>query len=300
MWWKAFAEQQHGLVTWAQGEAAVGVERLWADIRSGRLVRELPEVYVVAGSPPTVHRRLMAVCLATGGFGSHRSAAWLEGLWRGAPRFPEITVDPSRRVRLDGVRAHESNFLPASHLTVVDGIPCTTPARTALDMSAVLSDDSVERLLHWGHQQRIVSYADVVEVLGDVRRRGRRRVAHIAPILDKCLAVGEKSQSRGELLVVKTLVKAGMAVPDQQIWVVANGNRYCIDVGYVPEKVGMEFDGWGPHGRTHSAFVSDRDKISELELAGWLMLPVTHATTASVLLDRVQRALAQRSPTFRQ
>jgi hypothetical protein len=134
-------------------------------------------------------------------------------------------------------------------------------------------------------------------VLCDVRRRGRRRVAHLAPILDKCLAVGEKSDSEGELWAVRTLMKAGFRRPEQQIWVVANGRRYCIDVGYSPEKVGVDFDGYWAHGTTRSAFDYDRVRVSELELAGWLMLPVTSTTTASELVDRVGRALARRSPT---
>ncbi|MEY2478247.1 MAG: hypothetical protein QOG87_3562 [Actinomycetota bacterium] len=297
MWWDEIAEQQHGLVTWRQGTACVGDDRVEADIRAGRIVRKRPSVYVVSGSPATQRREILAACLNADGVASHRSAAWLHGFPGIASLRPEITTGPATRVRLAGVKAHRSNFLPPKHLTVVDGIPCTTPARTALDMSAVLGDDSVERMLNKVHQYRIASYAEVVAVLGDVRRRGRRRVAHLAPILDKCLAVGEKSDSDGEIWAVSTLLKAGCRTPEQQIWVVVNGRRYCIDVGYRPEKVGIDFDGWGPHGLTRSAFDGDRDRISELALGGWLMLPVTSATPASVLVDRVQRALAQRGPT---
>jgi hypothetical protein len=296
MWWGPIAEGQHGLVTWDQGVEAVGPDRMGSEIRAGRLVRERPGVYAVAGAPRSRQRDVLAVCLTTGGVASHRSAAWLHGF--GLTSFrPEITTLPGARVRLPGVLAHRSTVLPPEHLTVVSGIPCTTPARTALDMSARLGDESLELMLHWVHQHRIVSYAEVIEVLGELRRRGRRRVAHLAPILDKCIGAGEKSESRGELWVVRTLVGAGLPVPAEQIWVVANGHRYCIDVGYVPERVGIEFDGWGAHGVTRSAFDGDRDKISELELAGWLMLPVTSATTSSVLVDRVQRALALRRPT---
>lgn len=297
MWWTSIAEGQHGLVTWDQGVGLVGEDRFGTEIRAGRMARTRPSVYVVSGTPATFERELHAACLSAGAVASHRSAAWLHRFPGIASLRPEITTSPETHVRLPGVKAHRSNFLPPEHLTVVEGIPCTTPARTALDMSAVLGDDSLERLLNALHQRRIVSYAAVVAVLGDLRRRGRRRVAHIAPILDKCLAVGEQSESRGELWVVRTLVKAGLPVPDQQIWVVANGRRFCIDVGYVPAKVGIEFNGWNAHGVTRSAFDGDSDKISELELAGWLMLPITSATTASVLVDRVQRALALRRPT---
>jgi hypothetical protein len=257
------------------------------------LVRDRPGVYAIAGMPRTMEREILAACLSADGVASHRSAAWLHRFPGVASLRPEITTGPTSRVRLEGVRAHRSNFLPPKHLIVVDGIPCTTPARTALDMSAVLGDDSVERMLNKMHQHGIASYAAVVEVLGDVRRRGRRRVAHLAPILDKCLAVGDKSESDGELWAARTLAKAGLPA-EQQIWVVVNGRRYCIDLGYRPEKVGVDFDGWGPHGRTRAAFDGDRDRISELALGGWLMLPVTSTTPASVLVDRVQRALAER------
>jgi hypothetical protein len=297
MWWVEFCERQLGLITWDQGVEAAGRERFIHALRTGRILKDRPRVYVLAGVPRTKERDILSACLSAEAVASHHSAAWVERFPGIASLRPEITTGPSSRVRLAGVKAHRSTFLPPEHLTVVDGIPCTTPARTAVDMSAVLGDDSLERMLNKLHQQRIASYAEVVEVLGDVRRRGRRRVAHLSPILDKCLAVGEKSDSGGEIWAVSTLIKAGCRVPEQQIWVVVNGFRYCIDLGYRPEKVGIDFDGWGPHGLTRSAFDGDRNRISELALGGWLMLPVTSATPASVLVDRVQRALAQRRPT---
>jgi hypothetical protein len=297
MWWGPIGERQLGLVTWNQGVAAAGHDTMVRAIRSQALVRDKPGVYVIAGVPKSKERDLLSACLSAHAVASHRSAAWMARFPGIASLRPEVTTSPATHVRLVGVKAHRSTYLPAEHITVIEGIPCTIPARTAVDLSAVLGDDSVKRMLEDAHHHRILSYADVVAVMRDVRVRGRRRVAHLAPILDDLLAVGDKSQSRGETWVVRTLVKAGMRVPDKQIWVVANGKRYCIDVGYVPEKVGIDFDGWWAHGQTRAAFVGDRDRISELELAGWLMLPVTSATTASVLIDRVQRALAQRDPT---
>jgi hypothetical protein len=296
MWWGPIAERQLGLVTWDQGLEAVGHDRMMRAIASGVLVRTRPAVYLVAGAPWTKETDLLAVCLSAHAVASHRAAAYQEGFNIRSLR-PEITTTPGHHVRLSGVKAHRSTFLPPEHITVVNGIPCTTPARTAVDMSAVLGDDSVERLINRAHDNGIVSYAEIVAVLNEVRRRGRRRVAHLAPILDRCLSVGEKSKSDGERWVMATILKSGLRVPQQQIWVVANGNRYCIDVGYLPEKVGIEFQGMWAHADRRQALVEDSNKISELELAGWLMLPVTHQTTASVLIDRVQRALAQRSPT---
>ncbi|MEY2569203.1 MAG: hypothetical protein QOE35_3732 [Actinomycetota bacterium] len=297
MWWREPGERQYGLVTWDQGIAAVGHDSMVRVIRSGILVRDRPGVYVIAGVPWSRERDILSACLAGAAVASHRSAAWIERFPGAVSLRPEITTGPDVRVRLPGVKAHRSTHLPPEHITMIDGIPCTIPARTAVDMSAVLSDDSVERMINRAHDHNIVTYAEIVAVFNDVRRRGRRRVAHLAPILDRCLGVGEKSRSDGERWVRATIAKAGMRAPQQQIWVVANGNRYCIDVGYVPEKVGIEFQGQWAHADRRQALVEDSDRISELELAGWLMLPVTHATTASVLIDRVQRALAQRTST---
>lgn len=295
MWWRALGERQLGLVTYEQGVATVGKPAFFRAVEKGVLLRDRPGVYVIAGVPRSKERDLLSACLAGEGAASHRSAAWMERFPRIASLRPEITTAAGKRVRLPGVKAHRSTYLPPHHLTVVEGIPCTSPARTAVDLSAVLGDDSVKRMLQDAHHHRIVSYAEVIGVLGDVRRRGRRRVAHLSPILDDLLSTGEKSQSGGETWVVRTVVKAGIRMPDQQIWVVANGQRYCIDVGWLPEKVGVDFDGWWAHGQTRGAFDGDRDRISELELAGWLMLPATSNTTESVLVDRVQRALAQRA-----
>ena len=294
MWWREFGERQLGLVTWEQGVAAVGHDAMVRTVRSGALVRDRPRVYVIAGVPWSRERDLLSACLAGEGVASHRSAAWMERFPGITALRPEIMTTPDKHVRLEGVRAHHSNFLPPEHIVTVDGIPCTTPARTALDMSTLLGDESLKRMFNRVHMQGITTYAEMVDVLGDFRCRGRRRVAHLAAILDECLAVGEKSESGGELWAVRTLVKAGFRHPDQQIWVVANGKRYCIDVGYSPEKVGIDFDGWWAHGTTRTAFDYDRSRAGELALAGWLMIPATSATTASELVDRVGRALAQR------
>jgi len=122
---------------------------------------------------------------------------------------------------------------------------------------------------------KLFAYAEVATVLGDVRRRGRRRVAHVAPILDHLMGLGERGDSAGELWIVTTLVVAGLPRPQQQVWTVANGRRFCLVVAYVSEKIDIEYDGYDVHGRSRRAFVRDRDRISELE-ARRLARPAGH------------------------
>jgi hypothetical protein len=132
--WGHIAEQQYGLVTWDQGVAAVGETRFWSDVRHGLAMRDLPSVYVARGAPRSRRRDIMAACLASGGVASMRTAAWLHGFPGVISLRTEITTTRAKRVRLPGVKAHRSTHLPAEHLTRVDGIPCTTAARTAIDI----------------------------------------------------------------------------------------------------------------------------------------------------------------------
>jgi hypothetical protein len=295
MWWGETAERQYGVVSWAQGVELAGKARLENEIRAGRLVRGLPGTYIVAGAPWSRKRDLMAASLASGGSVSMRSAAWLEGFPLVSLRT-EITTTADKRIRLPGVKAHRSTYLPAEHLTVIEGIPATTPARTAVDISACLGDDHLVEVLSEAERRKLFTFAEVATVLTDVRRRGRRRVAHLAPVLDYLMGA-DRGDSEGEDWAARTLRAAGLGGFQRNAWVVANGFRFCVDILYLPEKVVAEYDGYDAHGRLRTAFDGDRDKLAELELAGYLVIPVTSKTTRTVLADRVSRALALRRPT---
>lgn len=123
MWWGAIAEAQLGLVTWDQGLAAVGHDCMVRAISSGLLLRKRPGVYLVSGAPWTKETDLLAVCLSADAVASHRAAAQREGFPRIHSLRPEITTTADKRVRLAGVKAHRSTYLPPNHITVVDGIP---------------------------------------------------------------------------------------------------------------------------------------------------------------------------------
>jgi hypothetical protein len=98
----------------------------------------------------------------------------------------------------------------------------------------------------------------------------------------------------GELQVVRWVVAAGLPKPVQQIWVVAAGERYCLDFGYPWWKIGWEWDGWEDHG-LRRAFSYDRGRRNDLELSGWLMLQFTPDMGRRVVVDQVRMGIQQRS-----
>jgi very-short-patch-repair endonuclease len=57
--------------------------------------------------------------------------------------------------------------------------------------------------------------------------------------------------------------------------------------------IAIEFDGYEHHGSRYR-FDADRDRYTELSLAGWLVVHVTSKTGRAQVLDQVARALAAR------
>ena len=98
-----------------------------------------------------------------------------------------------------------------------------------------------------------------------------------------------------ELELLSWFEQAGLPRPVQQLWVVAGGKRYCLDYAWAPAKMGLEYDGWDDHGQ-RLAFGYDRERRTELELAGWLILQVTSRHSRRKVVDWARRGLEQRLP----
>lgn len=98
-----------------------------------------PGVYVVGHRAAQVEARWMAAVLACGEGAalSHRSAGQLWGLLPRSPHLPEVTRPRSNRHR-SGLVVHRS-ALPDDEVTVVNGIPVTSPFRTIFDLAGTLS-----------------------------------------------------------------------------------------------------------------------------------------------------------------
>ena len=293
MWIDDVGTGQWGLVTWEQGVEAVGPDAFKRLVKAERVRRLRPGVYAAAGAPPSWERDLLAACLEAHGVAGGRSAARLEGFPYVPSIVPEVLITDGRHLHLEGVRLHRTNFLPPHHVEVIQGIRTTTGPRTMVDISGLLGDDTVWRILNEAERRGCFTFDAVRICLDEMQARGRRRIAHLRPLLDLAME-GPTGDSQPEVRVVRWLLDAGVRRPRQQLWVVVNGRRYCLDAAWLPEKVGLEYDGWDVR-RMRLKFDSDRDKIGELEIAGWLVIPVTSAMSRATVVSKVQRALASRS-----
>jgi hypothetical protein len=97
-------------------------------------------VYAAGHSIVSLEGRWIAAVLACGEGAalSHRDAAAGWGIRRSASALIDVTI-PTRNGRQprDGIRLHRV-ALPEEDVTVRDGVPVTTLARTLLDLAAVV------------------------------------------------------------------------------------------------------------------------------------------------------------------
>src|SRR2546428_612589 len=135
------ATRQHGVISLPQLLAAgLSRDQVKRWVRAGRLHRLYRGVYAVGHTRLGPHGPWFAAVLACGPGAvlSHRSAAALWGIRRSAsPRVEVIVPTRNGRRRRGKLAVHRMPLHP-SEVTVCEGIPVTPPARTLLDLAAVV------------------------------------------------------------------------------------------------------------------------------------------------------------------
>lgn len=260
-------------------------------LRTGFLKPSRPGVYDTWGATDDWLTRLLAVCLSVDGVASHRSAARVHGM-SGVPAIRlEVTVPLPRRVRLPGVVEHRSNLLLPEFVTTVGGIPVTTPERTCIDLSAVVGIETLEEAWASADMLGLVTGESIQRCAIKMLARGRRRMATVHQLLERWVPGYDECDSALQAKVLRWIIEDGIEMPEIELWVVVNGERYRLDLAWPRKKVCVECDGYGPH-RNRKRFDRDRDKVAELGIAGWCVIPATSGHSRATVIGRIRRALA--------
>ena len=145
------AAGQHGRVAREQLLAAgIDRNRITRWLADGRLRRVHRNVYAVGHEAPSVQADYMAAVLACGAGAvlSHRAAAYLLRLVRGAPPPPEVTVPTTAGLERPGIVIHRVKTLHDLDTSTLDGIPITTVPRTLLDLAPRAQPEKLTRMCH--------------------------------------------------------------------------------------------------------------------------------------------------------
>jgi hypothetical protein len=253
--------------------------------RAGRLVRAFPKVYAVGHVQRTPIARADAAVLACGERTalSHDSAAALYRLRRW-PRVPEVSSP--RRFRITGIRSHRTTTLTRRDVTVRDGIPVTTVARTTADIASRLTDTQLERLIHEARRNR------------DLPNKELARLYELCPrAADVYDSAEAPSRSVFQHEFKAFLVAWGFPIPEfEALW-----HGFEVDAFYEDHRLIIELDGYRDHSQP-DRFEADRERDAlAIELRfDTLRITWKRLTRKPAALARQLRAiLAARDPANR-
>lgn len=198
----------------------------------------------------------------------------------------EILADERRRqagliVRMDRVSDDE--------ITILDGLPVTTEARTAFDLGryqkragAIARLDAMMRAAPFS--------ADAVSML--MRRygpvRGVRQLRELLPLVDPGAASPKESWLR--LL----LIDNGFPIPETQIPVFDGDVPFAyLDVGWRHLQLAVEYDG-EQHRTDRPQYVKDMRRLPKIAKRGWEVIRVIAEDRESEILGAVYQAWLRR------
>jgi very-short-patch-repair endonuclease len=235
-----------------------------ARVKAGRLHRRHAGVYSLSPSRPSAKAQWMAAVLACGPGAalSYRDAGAAHGLRSSSRQRIDVTSPRRTGQTRRGIQAHTSRTMTAADIVLVDGIPCTSIARTSLDLAAVLDRDGLHRVLERAVALRVFHLDEFEDVL-------RRNPTH----------AGAR----------KLRAAIGSELPDSKRWLEDRFVRDCIPDGAPPYernvivaghecdfawptlRINVETDG----GSFHDTFAGerrDRPRDRKLALATWMVV----------------------------
>jgi very-short-patch-repair endonuclease len=265
------AERQHGVVARHQLVALGMLEgQIERRLKRGYLHRVYRGVYAVGHRRLTREGRWMAAVLASSAEAvlSHRSAACLWGLraWRGE----EEVSRPGRFRHQKGIRAHRA-AVPPDEISVVEGIPVTSPFRTAFDLAAVVGERELERL--W-NEVKVRGLTDRLSPWEFLRRYPRRRGTLAWRRLLESEAPEGIMRSELEEAFVAFLDAWGLSRPRFNGSVAVRDGFLEVDCLWDDARLAVELDGRAFHDTAHG-FEADRRRDRLLLSEGWRTMRIT-------------------------
>jgi predicted transcriptional regulator of viral defense system len=279
----ALARRQYGLVAlWQLDELRLTANAVCKRVAAGRLHRIHHGVYAVGHSGLARHGRFMAATLACGPQAvlSHRPAAALRNLGLRVRAWVDVTAPGSRGRECEGIRVHSAATLTARDVTVVDGIPCTTLARTLLDVAEDATAREVQRACDRAEAQRLLDMADIQDVL--CRANGRRGAGVLRSVVAEHRVGSTLTRNELEERFLAICRAAGLPPDAVNAWIsYPAGGGAEADFLWRAQRLIVEVDGRDVHS-TRRAFESDRRGDQQLLLLGWR---VVRFTWRQVMLD---------------
>jgi len=186
--------------------------------------------------------------------------------------------------------------LPADEVTTEDGIPVTTPARTLLDLAAVLDEHRLARAAERAEALRLTSPTSLEELAA--RYRKRPGTPNLKRLIEEQRIVPTTTRSDLERRFLTFLDAHELPRP------LVNESldpQTTPDFRWTHERLVVELDGFETHG-TRAAFERDRARDLQLTAQGWRVVRITKRQLANrpdeiaAELDAILRSATTAAP----
>jgi hypothetical protein len=240
-----------------------------ARLASGRWILLYDNVYRMGGAPQTWRGDLLAACWAAGptALASFLAAAELRELPSGREGVAEITCDRWQRTRHGGLVVHESLLLDHEDRDEVDGIPCTSTARTLFDLARRLSPTMLNANIDSALRRDLVSLDELRRTSTRLATKGRPGGRKFRAAVSARTGTSALPESVPERLLAEMLVRQGLPAPVHQFVVRDAAGAFVarVDMAYPDWMIVIEYDSVEHHTGTvaHIRDSARRDAIGD-------------------------------------
>jgi hypothetical protein len=208
---------------------------------------------------------------------SHRSAAFLLGFGEVSPLVVDLIPTKQQGRAIDGIKPHRVTYPAPSERGHVRGIPCTSPARTIVDLAGTYGDHDLRETVERAATARRLDLAGVDAILSSGPRR--RGAPCLRGILDDWRPVAETAKyatvrSLFEAKLLPLVVAAGLPLPQINAPLRTAEQILEVDLLWDQERFVVEADSRRHHA-IEVAFERDRKRDRELLAIHYGVLRVT-------------------------
>lgn len=180
---------------------------------------------------------------------------------------------------------HRAIELTPRDVRRVRGIPVTEVDRTLIDLASVLDEDRLEEATESALRAGKTHIFRLRRRFAEIGGRGRSGSGKLGRVLESLDGSERPSGSVLETRLRRVIRRGGLPNPVSQFPVL--DGRYFIDFAYPGHLVGIEAEGYDPHG-VRERWSNDRDRRNVLTNLGWRILHFTW----DQIVDEPERVVA--------
>ena len=218
-------------------------------------------------------------------------------------RGVDVLIGTRLNRRVTGVRLLRRRLMPADcDVTEVDGLHLTRPARTIIDLSAVVGPARLAHVVERAIADGLVSVGELVACFDSVARQGVNGIGKLRPVLADYVDREPVSESALERATARMLGEYGIDGFIGQYrppWF--DGRRGVVDFAHPELRIVLEADGLRWHTRRGDRINdSRRDRVAAAN--GWAVIRVTWAEVTerpSRLADEIRAVMSSRRTELR-